>query len=89
MKVITAATSDSIDKDKAKGGVKLETVTLLVTLEQAERLAYYNSTTNIHFTLVYRGDTTDKADAFIKIQDDYIKSHPIDNTPKAEEGSNG
>lgn len=70
MKVITATTSDGIDKDKAKGGVKLETVTLLVTPEQAERLAYYNSTTNIHFALVYRGDT-DKADAFIKIQDDY------------------
>ena len=88
MKVITATTSDGIDKDKAEGGVKLETVTLLVTPEQVERLAYYNSTTNIHFALAYRGDT-DKADAFIKIQDDYIKSHPIDNTPAAEEESNG
>ena len=88
VKVITATTSDGIDKDKAEGGVKLETVTLLVTPEQAERLAYYNSTTNIHFALVYRGDT-DKADAFIKIQDDYIKFHPIDNTLAAEEGSNG
>lgn len=89
VKVITATTSDGIDKDEAEGGAKFETVTLLVTPEQAERLAYYNSTTNIHFTLVYRGEA-DKADAFIKKQDDYIKSHPIDNTPKEEEErSNG
>ena len=89
VKVITATTSDGIDKGEAEGGAKFETVTLLVTPEQAERLAYYNSTTNIHFTLVYRGEA-DKADAFIKKQDDYIKSHPIDNTPKEdEERSNG
>ncbi len=89
VKVITATTSDGIDKDEATEGMKSETVTVLVTPEQAERLAYYNATTSVHFTLVYRGEA-EKADAFIKVQDDYIKAHPIDNTPKVtEEGNNG
>ena len=60
-----------------------------VTPEQAELLAHYNSVTTIHFTLVYRGET-DKADAYIKVQDDYLKNNPIDNTPKeTEEENNG
>ena len=68
---------------------KAATVTVLVTPEQAELLAHYNSVTTIHFTLVYRGET-DKADAYIKVQDDYLKNNPIDNTPKeTEEENNG
>ena len=62
---------------------------VLVTPEQAELLAHYNSVTTIHFSLVYRGET-DKADAYIKVQDDYLKKNPIDNTPKeTEEENNG
>ena len=56
---------------------------------QAKLLAHYNSVTTIHFSLVYRGET-DKADAYIKVQDDYLKKNPIDNTPKeTEEENNG
>ena len=89
VKVITTTTSDGIDKDEIVEDGKSATVTLLVTPEQAELLANYNSTTNVHFSLVYRGDA-EKADAYIKVQDDYLKKNPIDNTPKeTEEESNG
>ena len=89
VKVITTTTSDGIDKDEIVEGGKSATVTVLVTPEQAELLANYNSTTNMHFSLVYRGDA-DKADAYIKVQDDYLKKNPIDNTPKeTEEENNG
>ena len=89
VKVITTTTSDGIDKDEIVEGGKAATVTLLVTPEQAELLANYNSTTNVHFSLVYRGDV-EKADAYIKVQDDYLKKNPIDNTPKeTKEESNG
>ena len=89
VKVITTTTSDGIDKDEIVEGGKSATVTVLVTPEQAELLANYNSTTNMHFSLVYRGDA-DKADAYIKVQDDYLKKNPIDNTPKeTKEESNG
>lgn len=87
VKVITTTTSDGIDKDEIVEGGKSATVTVLVTPEQAELLANYNSTTNIHFSLVYRGDT-DKADAYIKVQDDYLAAHPIVNEPAAEEDAN-
>ena len=89
VRVITTTTSDGIDKDEIVEGGKSATVTVLVTPEQAELLANYNSTTNMHFSLVYRGDT-EKADAYIKVQDDYLKKNPIDNTPKeTKEESNG
>ena len=89
VRVITTTTSDGIDKDEIVEGGKSATVTVLVTPEQAELLANYNSTTNMHFSLVYRGDA-DKADAYIKVQDDYLKKNPIDNTPKeTEEENNG
>ena len=89
VKVITTTTSEGVDKDEIVDGGKAATVTVLVTPEQAELLAHYNSVTTIHFTLVYRGDA-DKADAYIKVQDDYLKNNPIDNTPKeTEEDNNG
>ena len=89
VKVITTTTNDGIDKDEITEGGKAATVTVLVTPEQAELLANYNSTTNVHFSLVYRGDS-EKADAYIKVQDDYIKANPIVNEPKNEEEvSNG
>ena len=89
VQVITATSSDGIDKDMMTEGGKVATVTLLATPEQAELLAHYNGTTTIHFSLVYRGDA-EKADAYIKVQDDYLKKNPIDNTPKeTKEESNG
>ena len=51
--------------------------------KQAERLAYFNSTTDVHFALVYRGDEA-RANEYIKVQDAYLASHPIDNTPNKE-----
>ena len=89
VKVITTTTNDGIDKDEIKEGGKAATVTVLVTPEQAELLANYNSTTNVHFSLVYRGDA-EKADAYIKVQDDYLAAHPIVNEPaNKEDKSNG
>ena len=89
VKVITTTTNDGIDKDEITEGGKAATVTVLVTPEQAELLANYNSTTNVHFSLVYRGDS-EKADAYIKVQDDYLAAHPIVNEPaNKEDKSNG
>jgi len=87
VKVITTTTNDGIDKDKIFEGGKAATVTLLVTPEQSELLANYNSTTNVHFSLVYRGDA-EKADAYIKVQDDYLAAHPIVNEPVTKEDAN-
>ena len=89
VKVITATTNDGIDKDQAAEGSKSETVTVLVTPAQAEKLAYYNATTSIHFTLVYRGNA-EKANAYIKVQDEYIKNNPVVNVPENDaEADNG
>jgi pilus assembly protein CpaB len=89
VKVITTTTNEGVDKDEIVEGGKAATVTVLVTPEQAELLANYNSTTNVHFSLVFRGDA-DKADAYVKVQDDYLKTHPIVNEPaKDGEGKNG
>lgn len=88
VKVITTTTSDGIDKDKIAEGGKSATVTLLVTPEQAELLAQYNSVTTIHFTLVYRGDK-EKADAYVKARDDYLAKNPIVKEPSAREDNNG
>ena len=47
------------------------------------------SLVHMHFSLVLRGDA-DKADAYVKVQDDYLKAHPIVNEPaKDGEGKNG
>ena len=77
VQIITATTSDGIDKDKDTDGGQAATVTVLVTPEQAELLAFYHSTTTIHFLLVYRGDSA-KAAEFIRVQDEYLKANPID-----------
>ena len=78
IRVITTTTNDGIDKDHNTIGGKAATVTLLVTPEQAELLANYNTAASIHFSLVYRGDK-DKADAFIKVQDEYLITNPINS----------
>ena len=86
--LITTTTEDGVDQDEKIDGNKAATVTVLVTPEQAELLAHYSTTTNMHFSLVYRGDAT-KAQAYIKAQDDYLIAHPIVNEPPAEEDTDG
>lgn len=76
VRVITTTTDSGVDKDVNAGDGKATTVTLLVTPEQAELLAQYNSVTSLHFALVYRGDKA-TADAYIKVQDDYLNANPI------------
>lgn len=76
VRVITTTTDEGVDKDGETNGAKASTVTVLVTAEQAELLAQYNSVTSLHFTLVYRGDKA-KADAFITAQDTYLASLPL------------
>lgn len=89
VRVITTTTNDGIDKDENAGGGKAATVTLLGTPEQAELLAYYNTVTNIHFTLVYRGDS-EQANKFVQAQDEYLAENPIEKIPtEAEAASNG
>lgn len=86
VKVITTTTSDGIDKDQGNGDGKSATATVLVTPEQAEMLAQYNSVTSLHFALVYRGDS-EKAEEYIKVQDEYLIKNPI--VHDKQEDSNG
>jgi len=76
VKVITTTTSEGIDKDEITERENSATVTVLVTPEQAELLAHYNSVTTIHFSLVYRGNA-EKSEAYIKTQDEYLEKNPI------------
>lgn len=87
VQVITTTTNDGIDKDENISGGKSATITVLVTPEQAELLAYYNSTTNIHFTLVYRGNA-EQANKFIQTQDEYLAKNPIEKYPTEVEAIN-
>ena len=57
---------------------------LLVRPEQAELLAQYNNDTTIHFALVYRGDD-EKADEYIRMQDEYLAAHPNDTEESEDE----
>ena len=86
LRVITTTTSEGMDKNEAEAGSKAATVTLLVTPEQAELLAQYNSVTTIHFSLVYRGNA-ETANRYIQAQDDYLAAHPPVTTPAETEGS--
>lgn len=89
IQIVAATANDGIDKGENAGGEKAATVTLLATPEQAELLAYYNTTTHIHFTLIYRGNT-EQANKFIQAQDEYLAEHPIEKYPtEAEAASNG
>ena len=84
VRVITTTTSDGIDKDENTEGENAATVTLLVRPEQAELLAQYNNDTTIHFALVYRGDD-EKADEYIRMQDEYLAAHPNDTEESEDE----
>ena len=56
VKVITTTTGDSVDSDEKTDSTQSVTVTLLVNPTQAQKIAYLNTTTTLHFVLVCRGD---------------------------------
>ncbi len=85
LQVITTTTSEGVDMDEKTNSEQSVTVTLLVTPDQAELLARYNSTTTIHFALVCRGDK-EIAGQFIQAQDEYLNSHPVDETGEEDDG---
>lgn len=58
VKVITSTTSQGIDKAEVADSAHPVTVTLLVNDAQAELLALYERTGNIHFVLEFRGDAS-------------------------------
>lgn len=67
------------------------TVTLLVTVEQAKVLASLEQDSNIHLSLVYRGDEEKRA-AFIEAQDElilelYTEPEPQEETEETDPGS--
>ena len=49
-------------------------------------LAYLNTTTTLHFSLVCRGDKT-VAEQYLKVQEDYLASHSSETT--SQEDTNG
>jgi len=81
VKVITTTTGDSVDCDEKTEAEQSVTITFLVTPNQAEELAFLNTTTTLHFSLVCRGDKA-IAEEYLKAQDNYINK-------KKTEDSNG
>lgn len=82
VKVITTTTSGGVDENEVQpnedGTFDLPaTVTVLVSVKQAELLADYEKNAAMHVALVYRGND-DTAEKFIKIQDKYLKEHQND-----------
>lgn len=63
----TEVTAD--DKEE----VKYTVATVIVTEEQAKEIIRLENEGAIHFALIYRGDVK-KANAYVKVQDDYIAS---------------
>lgn len=87
VKVITTTTSGGVDENEVQpnedGSFDLPTtITVLVTVQQAELLADYEKNADMHVALVYRGND-DTAEKFIKTQDKYLKEHQ--NDKKQEE----
>ena len=78
VKVITTTTGDSIDSDQKTGAEQSVTITLLASPEQAETLAFLNTTTKLHFSLVCRGDKS-VAEEYLKAQDDYLAKKPAED----------
>ncbi len=56
VKVITTTTSSGVDKEDIEDTSQPVTVTLLTNKEQAETLAFYEKTGDMHIILEYRGD---------------------------------
>lgn len=67
-------------EDKAE--VKYTVATVIVTKEQAKEIIRLEKEGAIHFALIYRGDTQ-KANAYIKVQDDYLASLKENNKTQA------
>ena len=86
VKVITTTTGDSVDSDRKTDATQAITVTLLASPDQAKLLAYLNTTTTLHFSLVCRGDKT-VAEQYLKVQEDYLASHSSETT--SQEDTNG
>jgi len=85
VKVITTTTSGGVDENDVvpneDGTFDLPTtITVLVTVKQAQLLADYEKNADMHVALVYRGND-DTAEKFIKTQDKYLK----DQDKKAQE----
>ncbi len=57
VKVITTTTSNGVDKENIEDTSQPVSVTLLVNKEQAELLAFYEKTGDMHIVLEYRGDS--------------------------------
>lgn len=86
VKVITTTTGDSVDSDRKTDATQAITVTLLASPDQATLLAYLNTATTLHFSLVCRGDKT-VAEQYLKVQEDYLASHSSETT--SQEDTNG
>ena len=71
VKVITSTTSQGIDKAEVADSAQPVTVTLLVNDAQAELLALYERTGNIHFVLEFRGDAS-TAQKYLDAQAAYL-----------------
>lgn len=79
VKVITTTTSGGVDENEVKpnedGSFDLpNTITVLVSTSQAQKLANYEKIGDIHIALVFRGDSN-TAEKYIEKQDQYVKSH--------------
>lgn len=55
-------------------------------IKLSKLLAYLNTTTTLHFSLVCRGDKT-VAEQYLKVQEDYLASHSSETT--SQEDTNG
>ncbi len=85
VKVITTTTSGGVDENEVvpneDGTFDLPTtITVLVTVKQAQLLADYEKNATMHVALVYRGNNK-TAEKFIRTQDKYLK----DQEKKAQE----
>lgn len=79
VKVITTTTSGGVDENEVQpnedGTFDLPaTVTVLVSVKQAAKLASYEKNASMHIALVYRGDEK-TANKYIAAQDKYLKNN--------------
>lgn len=79
VKVITTTTSGGVDENEVQpnedGTFDLPaTVTVLVSVKQAAKLASYEKNASMHIALVYRGDEK-TANKYIVAQDKYLKNN--------------
>ena len=87
VRVITTTTGNSVDSDEKVEAEQSVTITLLVSPEQANDLAYFNSTSSLHFTLVCR-DGKEVAEKYLKEQDEYLAKRLEEQSEEAEPEEN-